>query len=436
MVNPVVGTTPTAVYPSSRSWLGIAREGSGPLVGTPVPPTNTIPVDPKSYSPEDTPKFLPDEALRGQMAMLYNEILGPEDASFSFGGPNFLDMHGFFLDNIFGDLSTVGTSSGTGSTSFSGSPAVGATIVTVSSGTGFAVGQNVQLDTGALAEVVTITGTSSTTLSFGNNPLRFAHGASGTAFGVIGPYTHVFALLNSGAGYGGVLGAQPPTHTLTDNTNIITSGTYANPYGARYYPSSCLSTFDMSGNSEQLLDIKVAGNSWPSVIPGTTPTKNISTAIPIPNWTSKVFIGGTALANQIFSIGEWAVNIKRQLQVYWTNQGAQTPYIIARGPLSISGTMNFTVPSDDSPLNYMIQNTQPQVRIVMSNTTLGASGTSTLTVQFDSQVAAFIKSKPDRNAVLIGYQNSWDSVANATNVGGSGGLAPGSVTLINNIPTY
>jgi hypothetical protein len=435
VVNPVVGTSPSAVYPSSRSWLGIAREGAGTLVGTPVPPTNTIPMDPKSYSPEDTPKFLPDEALRGQMAMLYNEILGPEDASFSFGGPNFLDTYGFMLDNIFGDLSTTGTASGTVVTSFTGNPAVGATVITVASGTAFGTGSTIQIDTGSVSEVVVVTASSSTTISFGNNPLRFAH-STGTVITVTGPYTHTFALLNSGAGYGGILGAQPPTHTLTDNTNIITTGTYANPYGARYYPSACLSTFDLSGNAEQLLDIKVSGNSWPSVIPGTTPTKNISTAIPIPAWTSKVYIGGTAANNQVFDVGEWAINIKRQLQVYWTDQGAQTPYIIARGPLSISGTMNFTVPSDDSPLNYMIQNTQPQIRILMSNTTQGLSGTATLTLQFDAQVAAFVKSKPDRNAVLIGYQNSWDAVANSTNVGGSGGLAPGSVTLINNVPTY
>ena len=62
------------------------------------PPTNTVPVDAKSLAPEDMPKFLPDEAIRGSMAMLYNEIIGPDDATFSFGGPNFLDVHGFFLD--------------------------------------------------------------------------------------------------------------------------------------------------------------------------------------------------------------------------------------------------------------------------------------------------------------------------------------------------
>lgn len=435
MVNPVIGSAPTAIYPSTRSWLGVAREGFGTATGTVVLPTNVIPMDPKSYSPEDTPKFLPDEALRGNMAMLYNEILGPADASFSFGGPNFLDTYGFFLDNIFGDLSTTGVA-GTVSSAFSGTPAVGATAVTVGGTAGFNIGSVVQIDSGSLAEVVIVTSLAATTVVFGNNPLRFTHAATGTIFTVTGPYTHTFALLNSGLGFGGVQGAQPPTHTLTDNTNIITTGTFANNTGARCYPCACLSAFDMTGNAEQLLDIKVTGNSWPSAIPASSPTKTISTAAPIPNWVSKVYIGGTAAANQIFTIGEWAINVKRQLQVYWTDQGAQTPFIIARGPLSISGAMNFTVPNDDTPLNYMLQNTQPQVRIVMSNSTLGSAGTGLLSLQFDSQVTAFIKSKVDRNAVLIGYQNSWDSIANTTNVGGSGGLAPGSFTVVNNIPTY
>ena len=222
-------------------------------------------MDAKSYSPEDMPKFLPDEAIRGSMALLYEDIIGPADASFSFGGPAFLDTHGFFLDNIFGDLSTTGTVSAGTSTSFSGSPAVGATVVTVGNGTTFTVGQNVQIDTGSVSEVVTLDATASTSIGFGKNPLRFAHGASGTVFTVVAPFTHTFALLNSQLGYGGVPGAQPPTLTLTDNTDLNYGGTPGtNTNGARAYPSACVSAVDISGNVEQLLDFKVTGNSWPS----------------------------------------------------------------------------------------------------------------------------------------------------------------------------
>ena len=41
-----------------------------------------------------------------------------------------------------------------------------------------------------------------------------------------------------------------------------------------------------------------------------------------------------------------------------------------------------------------------------------------------------------RNKALIGYGNSFEGVANSDDVGGSGGLGPGTLTLINNTPTY
>ena len=41
-----------------------------------------------------------------------------------------------------------------------------------------------------------------------------------------------------------------------------------------------------------------------------------------------------------------------------------------------------------------------------------------------------------RSKALIGYGNSFEGVANSTDVGGSGGLGPGTLTLVNNTPTY
>ena len=420
-----------SVAPSTRSWLGVARELTA---GTPVSPTNTIPMDAKSYSPEDTPKFLPDEAIRGSMALLYEDIIGPADATFSFGGPAFLDTHGFFLDSAFGDLSTTGTVSAGTSTAFSGSPAVGATVATVGNGTTFTVGQTVQFDSGSIAEVVTLTATASTSIGFGNNPLRFAHGASGTVFTVVAPFTHTFALLNSQLGYGGVPGAQPPTLTLTDNTNLNYGGTPGtNTAGARAYPSSCVSAVDISGNVEQLLDFKVTGNSWVSIPAAVTPTNTISNIIPQANWKSSLYIGGTAAANLITTNGEWAVNIKRQLQVYWTSQGTISPFIIARGPLSAMLSMKFTAPADETPLSYMLYQGPLWVHIVLNS---GNTGGTSLSMTIDANTVQFTKSKPGRSAVLMDFDNTGECIANTTNVGGTGGLGPVTVKLVNQIPTY
>jgi hypothetical protein len=423
--------------------VGVARELTA---GTAVLPTNTIPMDSKSYSPEDTIKFLPDEAIRGQMALLYNEILGPADGTFSFGGPNFLDSYGFFLDNIFGDLSSAynGVFTGTTVTVTSG-PAVGATSATVTNAVAgtFTAGSYIQFEpsTSSTSEVVKVTGTTATVIYFGNNPLRFAHGVGGSIYtvgaGTANTFTHTFALLNQTLGYAGLPGAQPPTHTITDNTNIITGTvqTYGpgNPYGARQYPMACVSALDFTGNAEQLIDIKVTGNSWPSVVPATVSTNVVSNVIPVAAWRSSVYLGGTAVANQVYNVGEWTVNLKRELHVYWTAQAAQTPFIIARGPFSAAGSMMFSVASDDTDLYLYIENVQPQLSINVNN---GLSGTSAISLTFNAQIAAFIKGKVTRNSVLIGYDDSYDCVANSVNVGGSGGLAPISVTLINAVPTY
>jgi len=420
-----------SVAPSTRSWLGVARELT---VGKVVAPTNTIPMDPKSYSPEDTPKFLPDEAIRGSMAMLYEDIIGPADATFSFGGPAFLDTHGFFLDNIFGDLSTTGTVSAGTSTSFSGSPAVGATAITVGNGTAFTVGQTVQIDSGSIAEVVTLDATASTGLGFGSNPLRFAHGASGTVFTVVAPFTHTFALLNSQLGYGGVPGAQPPTLTLTDNTGLNYGGTPGtNTSYARAYPSACVSAVDISGNVEQLLDFKVTGNSWVSIPAPATPTNTISSVIPQANWKSQLYVGGTTPSNLITTNGEWAVNLKRQLQVYWTSQGTISPFVIARGPLSATLSMKFTAPADETPLSYMLYQGPLWVHINLNS---GNTGGTSLSMTIDANNVQFTKSKIGRSAVLVDFDDTAECIANTVNTGGTGGLGPVRVQLVNAQPTY
>jgi len=424
------------VAPSSRSWLGVAREILG--AGSATLPTNTIPSDPKSFSPEDTPKFLPDEAIRGSMAMLFNEILGPEDATFSFGGPNFLDTHGFWLDNIFGDLSTIGTSPAN-PTSLSGSVAtlaVGGTLATVASATGYTNGASVQIDSGNISEVVVLSAApSGSLLTFGNNPLRFAHASGATVSTVGSPYQHTFSLLNQTLGYGGVAGAQPPTHSITDNTNLNYSGTPGtNTSGARIYPGAAVSEISFTGNAEQLLDVKVSGNSWPSMPAGTTPTNTISAVIPIANWRGQFYIGGTSASNLVTDLGEWAVTVKRELKVYWTVQGTPVPFIIARGPLSATWALNFTTEPDEQPLAYMLYSQGYNwLHFFMTNS---YSGGSVITLNINSHACQAVKAKPTRGDILIGFDDQFEAVANSADAGGSGGLSPIQVQITNQLPTY
>jgi hypothetical protein len=412
-----VATIPSFIAPSTLTWLGIAREL---YVGTPVAPTNTIPLDKGSYSPEDTPKFLPDEAIRGVMTPLFNEVRGVEDATMSFGGPAFLDVGGFWLDNLFGDLST--TSSGTlgSAQTLNGSITAAATTLTVSSTIGTAVsGAVMQITDGSASEIVVLSQASAgTTFQFTNYPTRFAHGVAATASvqTVDSGYVHKFAILNTGNG-------QPPTHSVTDFTNLTAST------GARTYPSTCLSSLEISGNAEQLLMMKVSGNSWLSAAAAARPVNTTSFVIPLANWRSTVTVGGT----QIYNIGEWSIKIARQLQTYWTAQNGQNPFIIARGGLTISGDLDYSVAQDESPLTNMLTAGYLPVVITISN---GLATTSLLSMTITTTTGAFIKSAPERNAVLVGYKDAFEAVANSTDVGGSGGLGPGTISLSNNIATY
>ncbi len=411
---------PSLVAPSSRTWFGIAREAT---TGTPVSPVATIPLEKSTYEPEDMPKFLEDLAIRGSMSHRFQDIIGVEDASWSLGGPVFGDVYGYLLDNIFGDLSTTGVSSGSASTT-TGSLSAGATSAVLTSATGFTNTANVQIDTGSVSEVVTLSSApSGGTITFATNPLRFAHGTGVTAQVVTGPFTHVFAVLNQSASVGGTNGAQPPTHTATDYTSLTTS------VGARAYPSLALSALDFTLNSEQLFMAKATGISWPSAAAASTPTNSTTFVSPVAAWRTTLTIGTVS----IYDVGDLTVNLKRELGVYWELQGTQSPFIVARGALDAAGAAKFTVPSDETALNYMLNNTQPAMSVAVSN---NVSGTGTISYTFAMQYADFFKSKPVRSGVLVGYDNEYRTHANTTNVGGSAGLGQVTVTVINNVATY
>jgi hypothetical protein len=228
--------------------------------------------------------------------------------------------------------------------------------------------------------------------------------------------THKFAILNTGNG-------QPPTHSMTDYTGLTTS------VGARTYPSFCVGQLDFSGNTEQLLMRKISGESWQSSAAGTTPTAATSFVLPQANWRSTVSIGGTPIND----IGNWACSIKRKLQTYWTATNTQTPYIIARGGLTMTYTFDWTVAENENALTEMLTSGYLAVVITLDN---GLSSTNRLNITITSTTAQAVKSKPERTAVLVGYGNTMEAVANSTDAGGSGGQGPGTVSIINNTPAY
>ena len=414
------GTIPSFIAPSTKTFFTIARELQ---TGTPptTTPSATIPLEQNDFNPEDTPVWLEDMAIRGVMTPLFNEIRGVQKSTFSLGGPSFLDIEGFFLDNIFGDQST--TSNGTLGTAiaFATASAVGATAfgfgtASIGSATTASV---IQITDGAASEVVIATaGTTGSNVLCTNTPLRFAHTTAATASlqSAGAGYTHKFAILNTGSG-------QPPTHSATDYTGLTPS------VGARTYPSFCVSQLDFSGNTEQLLMRKCSGEGWQSAAAGQTPTAATSFVLPQANWRSTVSIGGTP----IYDIGNWSCSIKRKLQTYWTAQNSPTPFIIARGGLTITYQFDWNVAENETALNEMLTSGYLAVVISLDN---GLSSTNHLNLTITSTTAQATKSKPERSAVLVAYANTMEAVANSTDVGGSGGIGPCTVAITNNYSAY
>ncbi|WP_439947165.1 hypothetical protein [Streptomyces sp. BBFR109] len=405
-------------YAPAKQFVGVAVESTQ---GTPVGMTATVLVD--EMKPKDNPQFLDDKSWRGSMGTdAFAKIAGVKSAEVELGGPAYGDGIGYFLRNILGDMAYTGTSTGTGGTTLAASAAAGAT--SISCAATISAGTIVQIGTGATAEVFT-TGTPSGSgpytipLATPAGGLAFAHASAQAVQPVTGPYTQAYSLLNSGSG-------QPVSHTLTHMLGPTATS------GARQYPGFCCSELGLKWNAEsELLTWSAKGTSWPSVVLGSAPISNPSTVLPVASWRMLLGIGGPASGGTLINtVTDGELTIKRELNPYYTVTGTQTPYIIQRGGLSVEGKLNF-VAADESPLLYMLNNTQPQLQLLLDN---GLTGNNKVAFQVDCQIAAFTESEPDGSKSAVEYGNSFSALFNTTNAGGSGGYSPIKVSVTNNVP--
>jgi len=96
-----------SVQASVRSYLGVAKEVTK---GTPVAPTDFIPVMASSLKPVDIIDPLYDEGLRGSNVKNYNYIPGRTRSTLDFGGSVFADTVGYGIAGLLGDVATTGAS--------------------------------------------------------------------------------------------------------------------------------------------------------------------------------------------------------------------------------------------------------------------------------------------------------------------------------------
>jgi len=90
---------------ANLTFLGIAKETTP---GTAVAATNFLPV--VDVKPKINVAYLEDNAMRGAMAKIFNEIPGVSFCEYEFGGPAFADVIGWALAGVLGDVATTGAS--------------------------------------------------------------------------------------------------------------------------------------------------------------------------------------------------------------------------------------------------------------------------------------------------------------------------------------
>jgi hypothetical protein len=426
---------PITIFPTSERFIDIARETVAGTTAATV--GSTMPV--AQFRPSDKPMWLPNTAWYGDMGDIHGIAQGPMIGGFDVSGPYFGDMAGHILYNLLGDYTALGTAaapSGTTSTPLS----AGATAITVASGgASFTNGMQLWIQdagTPAANEIVTVTsGSTATNIPLlASTPIRFAHLTATPFTNTTGPYTHVFALLNSNTSVGNGAG-QPVTHTFTDRTGIPATNL------AAQYSYSCFTELTLTGNAEQLLAFEAKAISNVRTIaaaPLSTPA--ISAVTPYPSWRSTVKmspIGGGALA-QVNNIPEWVITVTRQVQPKFTNQNSQNPYVIARGRQGATGKLTY-VAIDETPVLELLANTQPQVQITASN---GLAGTSLVSLQADIGLAALENADLADGDDLFGYDAGWTAVHsgatfNSITMTGASGMA-GCIkfTLQNNVAVY
>jgi hypothetical protein len=246
-----------------------------------------------------------------------------------------------------------------------------------------------------------------------------------TTTGASAPYSHAISLLNTGA-------SQPGSLTITDYQGPTAS------VGARAYAGCVVSELTVKGNAESsLITWDAKGMGWKSAAASVTPTSSPSTEVPFAAWRFQLGLAGPASGGTlVLTCGEFEITIKRELQVIYTGQNAQTPFYIQRGKVGVAGKLKFTAPADEAILNYMINNTQPQMQVKFTNGVTPTSDAAYRALTLNCQKAGFKNVKIDRGAVAVAYDGEFDAIANTTDAGASAGYSPTKLTLSNAVATY
>lgn len=218
------------------------------------------------------------------------------------------------------------------------------------------------------------------------------------------PYTHTFALLNSGQG-------QPVAQCLTD---YYTAGT-------RAYQSAMYSELDFKFSPDALLTYSAKTTSFGSQTT-TKPTTSFSAVEPLVGWGGVVKIGGSVYADMT----DAEIDIKRTVVPVKPINNSQQPSSIWVGPISVEGKATLIM-EDDTYLTDYLNATKTSLDFVFTQ--------GTGSIEFHMSKVNLSAADISRGKEYIELPISFKAYGNNTDIGASAGYGPLVVTLINSVAT-
>lgn len=411
---------PSLIYPVFESSLLAGRELT---IDTAPTAFTGIPCGPLQTNQHVN--WLADDNLRGSNVKTYSLVQANRWAEVTIpASPAYGDTLGHILFSMLGDYTTTGTAATPNST-LSGGVAAGATSITVASGTGFAANQWVQVDIGSLAEVVQVLSVATNTLTLkATTPTRFSHLTGVAITNTTANYTHTFSNINPGSSTGNT-SAQPPTYTFLHRNFVATSANH----NADQYSYARFTDLKLTGTKDGWFTWDGKFTSYLRSFPSSDYPPSFTTVPAFPFWQANISLA----ASQVYNVSSCAFTINRELDIVTTADGVQDPYVIAAGPLTAMFDIDYDAVSDETALNYMLNNTQPTLSFVLTN---GLSSPNTVSITINAQLAGHKEAPLSAMKTLWGFKTKGELVANTTNANNSGGYAPLQAVLVNSIPSY
>lgn len=411
---------PSLIYPVFESALLVGRE----LV-IDTAPTAFTGIHCAALQTYQKITWLEDKNLRNSNVSTYDLEPGPAWAEITIPeSPAYGDTLGHLLFSTMGDYTVTGTAATPNST-LNGAVAAGATSITVTSGTGFAANQWIQVDTLTNSEIVQVQSVASNVITLtAATPLRFSHLTAVPVTNTAAVYTHVFSNINPGSSTGNT-SAQPPTYTWLHRNYIATSANH----NADMYGYTRVTDLALTAKKDGWFSWDAKATAYLRSYPSADYPASFTNVKAQPSWKSAITLASSTVSN----ITELKITLKRELDVVTTADGSQNPYVIAAGPLTADFNIDYDAVSDETALNYSLNNTQPTLNYQISN---GLTSPNTVSCTIAAQLAGHKNAPLSAMKSLWGFKTDGELVANVSNAGNSGGYSPCQITLVNSVPSY